>query len=101
MTTIEITTTNLKLVLNKREKVLAQIDAMSSSDRAQVSPVWLSAAMAAAAPDPWIHGFTTLDREIGATIGNAQEERLQIRRRSHRSRRRLGLAMGGEVGQVM
>jgi len=70
MSTIEITTTNLRLVLNTREKVVAQIEAMNPSDRAQVSPAWLSAAMSASAPDPWIHGFTIFDRETGATVGN-------------------------------
>jgi RimJ/RimL family protein N-acetyltransferase len=70
MSTLEITTANLKLVLNTREKVLAQIDAMSPSDRAQVSPAWLSAARSAATPDPWLHGFAIFDRETGEAIGN-------------------------------
>src|SRR5262245_40539137 len=70
MTTTEITTANLRLVLNTREKVRALIDALSPSDRAQVSPAWLSAAMAAALPDPWIHGFAIFDRATGAAIGN-------------------------------
>jgi len=70
MSAIEITTTNLRLVLNTREKVLGQIDAMSPSDRAQVSPAWLSAAMSAAEPNPWLHGFTIMDRETDAPIGN-------------------------------
>lgn len=70
MTTLEITTTNLKLILNTREKVLAQINAMNPSDRAQVSPAWLSAAMSTAEPNPWLHGFTIIDRKTGAAIGS-------------------------------
>src|SRR5262245_51226587 len=69
MSTIEITTTNLKLVLNTPEQLRAQIDAMSPTDRAEVSPAWLAAAMAATEPDPWAHGFTIFDRATDAAIG--------------------------------
>jgi RimJ/RimL family protein N-acetyltransferase len=43
---------------------------MSPSNRAEVSPAWMAAAMAATEPDPWVHGFTIFDRASGAAIGN-------------------------------
>jgi [ribosomal protein S5]-alanine N-acetyltransferase len=36
-----------------------------------VSPAWLERLRAAAAPDPWEHGFGVIHRELGAVIGGA------------------------------
>lgn len=66
----DILTEDLTLAVNTAEQLRAQIDAMSPENRAQVSPAWLASAMAAAAPDPWIHGFTIVHRASGAIIGN-------------------------------
>jgi len=70
MTPRSILTDDLELVVNSPEQLRAQIAAMSPEDRAHVSPAWVAAAMAATAPDPWIHGFTIVHRETGAAVGN-------------------------------
>ena len=70
MSNIEILTDSLKLVVNSPEQVRALIEAMSPEDRAQVSPAWLTAAMAARTPDPWLHGFRIVHRATGSAIGN-------------------------------
>ena len=66
----EILTKNLRLTLPTLAEVLESIEAMSESDRAQVSPEWLARARAATAADPWIHGFNVVQRESGATVGS-------------------------------
>ena len=70
MSPTTIQTDELELVLNTPDKLRAQIEAMSASDRAQVSNAWWATAMAATVPDPWIHGFTVVHRASGAAIGN-------------------------------
>ena len=65
----EILTTNLQLTVQTSAEVLASIEAMSESDRAQVSPNWLARVKAAAAPDPWLHGFAIVQRESGKIVG--------------------------------
>ncbi len=66
-----IETTNLTLALQSREETLAQIDALSPEQRSEVSPVWLARMAAAAASDPWLHGFTLIHRASGAVVGTA------------------------------
>jgi RimJ/RimL family protein N-acetyltransferase len=70
MSKTEILTDNLKLLLQTPEQVLASLDAMSSSDRAEVSPEWLARVHASSSPDPWLHGFAVIHRESGAVIGS-------------------------------
>jgi RimJ/RimL family protein N-acetyltransferase len=65
----EIVTKNLRLIVPTVAEVLESIDAMSESDRAQVSPDWLARAKAATDSDPWIHGFAMVHRESGELIG--------------------------------
>jgi len=65
----EIQTERLELVLRSKQSVLASIEAMSSADRAQVSPDWLARVYAATAADPWLHGFTMVHRASGTVIG--------------------------------
>ncbi len=66
----EIRTENLELLLLTPVEVLASIDAMSPSDRAEVSPDWLAKVMALTEADPWMHGFAMVHRENGAVIGS-------------------------------
>jgi [ribosomal protein S5]-alanine N-acetyltransferase len=66
----ELLTENLQLTLQTSEQVVASIDAMSPSDRAEVSPEWLARAKAATSADPWIHGFAVVHRASGAVIGS-------------------------------
>jgi RimJ/RimL family protein N-acetyltransferase len=66
----EILTKNLRLTVPSLAAVLESIEAMSESDRAQVSPEWLARARAATSPDPWIHGFEIVHPASGATVGS-------------------------------
>jgi [ribosomal protein S5]-alanine N-acetyltransferase len=70
MSKTEILTDNLKLLLQTPEQALASIDAMSPSDRAEVSPEWLARVQASSSSDPWLHGFAVTHRESGAVIGS-------------------------------
>ena len=70
MSKAEILTENLKLLLQTPEQALASIDAMSPSDRAEVSPDWLARVQASSSSDPWLHGFAVLHRESGVVIGS-------------------------------
>ena len=66
----EILTENLELRLQTPEEVLASIEAMSPSDRAEVSPEWLARAQALTSADPWVHGFSIVHRASGTVIGS-------------------------------
>ena len=70
MAQVEILTKNLRLLVPSLAEVLESLDALSESDRAQVSPAWLARARAASAPDPFIHGFAMILRESGETVGS-------------------------------
>ena len=61
--------TRLILIPNTREDILAQIDAMPSEQRAQVSPLWLDWVHAAASDNPWAFGYTILDADTGTRVG--------------------------------
>jgi RimJ/RimL family protein N-acetyltransferase len=66
----DIETENLKLVVREPADVLAWIDAMSASDRAEISADWVARVRAATSADPWICGFVMVHRASGAAIGN-------------------------------
>jgi ribosomal-protein-alanine N-acetyltransferase len=70
LSSVEILTDSLRLVVSSPEQTRARIESMPPEDRAQVSPAWLAAAMAAPTANPWIHGFTIFRRSTGAPIGN-------------------------------
>ena len=59
----------LTLIANTREQILAQIDAMPSDQRAQVSPVWLDWVRTAPPDDAWAFGYSILDDETGTRVG--------------------------------
>jgi len=63
-------TRRLRLILQSRDEVLAQIAALSPADRAEVSPVWLARVEASAAAEPWIHGFSIASQSTGETVGS-------------------------------
>jgi RimJ/RimL family protein N-acetyltransferase len=67
---MEIQTEQLTLVLQTPEEALAQIEAMSPADRAEVSPDWLARVRASTAPDPWTHGFAIVNRTNGNVVGS-------------------------------
>jgi ribosomal-protein-alanine N-acetyltransferase len=66
----ELLTEHLELLPKTREETLASIDAMTPSDRAEVSPEWLARVRASSSSDPWLHGFAVVHRESGAAIGS-------------------------------
>jgi RimJ/RimL family protein N-acetyltransferase len=70
MAEMEISTKNLRLVLQTTEEVLASIDAMSPADRAEVSGEWLARVRASSGADPWTHGFAVVHRASGSVIGS-------------------------------
>ena len=70
MTHEDIRTTNLQLTVQTIAEVLASIEAMSDSDRAQVSPEWLARVKASSDADPWLHGFAIVHRESGKIVGS-------------------------------
>jgi ribosomal-protein-alanine N-acetyltransferase len=69
MTGTEIQTENLKLVLQTPEDVLAWIEGMSPSDRAQISPDWLARVRASTSADPWTCTFNIVQRCSNTVIG--------------------------------
>jgi RimJ/RimL family protein N-acetyltransferase len=65
-----IQTTNLTLRPKSRADMEAAIEQLSADDRAQLSADWLAQLRASSAIDPWVHGFSAVHRESGATIGS-------------------------------
>jgi len=45
------------------------IDAMSPSEKKELSDAWLAQFHASAEMDPWVHGFRVVHRESGASVG--------------------------------
>jgi [ribosomal protein S5]-alanine N-acetyltransferase len=64
-----IQTDHLELRLRSPEDLRAAIDAMSPTDRKELSAEWLAQARAATQADPWVHGFAAVHRESGLIIG--------------------------------
>jgi [ribosomal protein S5]-alanine N-acetyltransferase len=64
-----IPTARLRLNLESTEAVLARIEAMSPSDRAEVSEEWL-ARMRETEPGAWTHGFEMVDAATGTAVGS-------------------------------
>ena len=67
---MELQTPRLRLVLQTREEVRAEIAAMSPEHRAQVSPDWLARLDASPESDPWSRSFRLVHRESGAVVGS-------------------------------
>jgi [ribosomal protein S5]-alanine N-acetyltransferase len=63
-------TKNLTLVPVRREEILAVVEAMSPADRAHVSADWLAWVRSSALEDPWLHGFSLVERSTGAPVGS-------------------------------
>jgi RimJ/RimL family protein N-acetyltransferase len=65
-----ILTARLRLVLQTADQVIARIEALSPADRQQVSPDWLARVRAATPGDPWIFGFSMVQRASDTVIGD-------------------------------
>jgi len=70
MSTTTIETPSLKVVLESPEGVRARIEAMSPSQKAEVSADWLALVESATWADPWIHGFALVQRTDDAVVGS-------------------------------
>ena len=70
MSTSDIQTGNLRLVVRDPEEVLAWVDAMSTSQKAEVSPDWLERLRASTSPDPWTCGFAIVHRASDTVVGS-------------------------------
>jgi ribosomal-protein-alanine N-acetyltransferase len=69
MSATQLRTKSLDLILLSREAVIAAIEAMNPSDKAQVSAAYLALLHASTSADPWVHGFSMVHRETGVAIG--------------------------------
>jgi RimJ/RimL family protein N-acetyltransferase len=66
----DLHTASLRLVVGNRAEVLAWVEGMSPADRAEVSPQWLARVRESKAQDPWLHGFTIVDRATEEIVGS-------------------------------
>lgn len=69
MDRVVLPTERLRLLLDSPEQVLARIEALSPSERAEVSDAWLARLRAVETADPWLLGFSITDQVSGAVIG--------------------------------
>ena len=69
MTATHVETKRLKLIPKTHEEVCAMVEAMSASDKAQLSAEWLARLYASTVADPWTHGFSMLHRDSNAIVG--------------------------------
>ena len=62
-------TRNLKLVRQTLEEVRAMIDAMTPSEKAELSADWLAQLRASPSPDSWTLGFSVVRLDDDAVVG--------------------------------
>jgi len=53
-----------------RDEVLADIAAMTANDKGQLSPIWLARLAVSAVVDPWVHGFSLVQRGSDTVVGS-------------------------------
>lgn len=58
-----------KLVAQTRDDVQSMIEAMSPSEKAQLSADWLARFHASSEMDPWVHGFRVVHGQSGTVVG--------------------------------
>ncbi len=69
MSTTNMQTENLKLVLQTPDDIRVLIDGMTPSEKAELSADWMALVHSATSADPWIHGFALIHRANKAVIG--------------------------------
>jgi ribosomal-protein-alanine N-acetyltransferase len=69
MSAIHLRTKNLKLVPQSLEEVLAMVEAMAPSEKAEVSADWLARLRASTPPDPWMLGFFMVHLDSNTVVG--------------------------------
>jgi RimJ/RimL family protein N-acetyltransferase len=70
MIAMHLRTKSLELVPVTRAQAMQMVEAMSPSDRAQVSADWLSQLQVSAPVDPWVHGFSLVHTATGTAAGS-------------------------------
>lgn len=66
---LQMTTKNLMLVLQTRDEARASFEEMPPEVKAHVSPAWLALLDSSGFSDPWVHGFTLVQQDSGAVVG--------------------------------
>ncbi|MBT5705399.1 GNAT family N-acetyltransferase [bacterium] len=69
MSSKDIVTPNLKLVIESLEGTHARINAMPDADKSELSPAWLALLDSAKEEDPWILGFNMVLRDENVIVG--------------------------------
>jgi RimJ/RimL family protein N-acetyltransferase len=61
---------SLNLVPGNKQETLAWVEALGPAEKSQLSADWLAQLQASDAEDPWVHGFSLVQRETGAGVGS-------------------------------
>jgi len=69
MSSKRVQTKNLKLVPRTLEEVRAMVQAMTPSEKAELSADWLALLSASTSADPWTHGFSLVHRDSDTVVG--------------------------------
>jgi len=69
MSAKRVQTKYLKLVPRTVEEVRAMVEAMTPSEKAELSADWLALLRASTSPDPWTHGFSLVHRDSDTVVG--------------------------------
>lgn len=69
MTPLVIRTERLDLVLRTPDEVLAWVESLPPSDRAEVAAGWIAKVRATPAGDPWSLAYATIERGSGIEVG--------------------------------
>ena len=64
-------TKSLKLVLQTLEDVHEMIAAMTTAEKAELSPDWLALLDASTSADPWTYGYSLVLRDSDTVVGRA------------------------------
>jgi RimJ/RimL family protein N-acetyltransferase len=69
MSATHLRTKNLKLVPQSLEEVLAMVETMTPSEKAELSADWLARLRASTPPDPWTLGFSMVRLDGDTVVG--------------------------------
>ena len=71
MNNMQLETKNLVLTLRSPEEVQAWVNGLDAAVKKEISHAWLRRIAEATHADPWLHGFTLVQRATGTTVGTA------------------------------
>jgi RimJ/RimL family protein N-acetyltransferase len=69
MSSKRVQTKTLQLVPRTLEEVRAMVEAMTPSEKAELSAEWLALLRASTSADPWTHGFSLVHRDSDTVVG--------------------------------